>query len=103
VPSASLYAEEVSMNEQVKLLVDILEEGAKEAKVRSEMFDGTEFTIMIPKWKIDKIEHKEKNRGWIVVESHGQGEDNKVSITLPHPILNVGHRVAVDIRRVKNF
>ena len=82
------------------LLVDILEEKDGLLKIESELIDGSKFTIAVRKYLVTEISSANpQKRGWLAVDFFGQ-RDNQVSITLPQPILNHGHKVVVDVSRI---
>jgi hypothetical protein len=77
------------MDKQVKLKVKIVEERGDQTLVESRLIEGTPFQIVVPSRMVDK------EGSWIWVTSHGTVGD-KVSLTLPAPITNMGSRVTVD-------
>lgn len=88
------------MNEAVWLLVEIVETKDEWTKVKSELFDGTNFEIVVRDHDLTRIEKDSSvKRAWLMVESHGIHGD-RVSIELPRPVLDKGHRVSVDMKRI---
>ncbi len=81
------------------LLVDVLEEQNGLLKIQSELIDGSKFIIAVKKYLVTEIDSATAKRGWLAVDFFGQS-GNQVSITLPQPILNHGHKVVVDVSRI---
>jgi hypothetical protein len=87
------------MNEPALLLVEILETKGRKSKVRTLLEDDTEVIFEAPTYEIMPIKGNPP-RGWLNVVF--SGENNKrASVTLPTPILNMGHRITVSTSRIK--
>lgn len=80
------------------LLIEVVSSDDVDSIVKGELYDGTEFKIRVPNWAIEPIENKnppQGSQGWLTVDYHGE-TNGRASITLPAPILEMGHRISVD-------
>ena len=82
------------MNEKVLLLCQIVERVKEGYKLKSQLQDESEFEVVVPPHYVTPIENTNPQRAWLEVEC--SGESNRVaSITLPKPILDLGHKITV--------
>ena len=88
------------MNEQAKLLCNLIKETSKTATVASELQDGTPFQIEVSKHYIGKIEGDGPPRCWLLIEYSGE-RDGIAQITLPEPIIEQGRKITVKTNRIQ--
>lgn len=87
------------MNEKGWMMCDLLEEGRTEYLLQGELFDGTQFELKVPRTLAIKTD--DGKRAWLEITWQGKEPDgNKVSITLPKPILNFGTRININENRL---
>jgi len=90
------------MNEKVLLLCQIVERTKNGFKLKSQLQDDTEFDVVVPRHFVTPIENTDPQRAWLEVEC--SGESNRVaSITLPKPILEIGHKITVQTKNIKRI
>lgn len=88
------------MNDPAFLLVDILEVKSKTTKVRTVLHDDTEVIFEVSSHDLSPIEASKPSRGWLNVQFSGEN-NRRASITLPAPVLDMGHRITVSTSRIK--
>lgn len=91
-----------SLNEKVWLLVEIISSDDTNSIIKGELFDKTKFKIQVPSWMVEPIEDKHPLKGWLTVDYHGEA-NGRISITLPAPILNMGHRISVSPSKINKL
>ena len=89
------------MLERAWLLCDVPERNQSHVDVTSEMFDGTEFRLTVRRHLVRFLEADEQNpkRGYLEIQYSGE-EDRRATITLPVPILDMGHKITVSTDRI---
>lgn len=89
------------MYERAWLLCDVPGRTASHVDVECEMFDGTEFRLTVERHLVRFLEADEQNpkRGYLEIKYSGE-EDRRASITLPVPILDIGHRITVSTDKI---
>lgn len=87
------------MNEKGWMMCEVLEETHKEYLLQGELFDGTRFELAVP--KTIAVRTEDGKRAWLEVEWQGKEPGgSKVSIVLPKPVLNFGHRISIHESRL---
>lgn len=84
----------------VWLEVNIQSEDEYGFTVTSTMFDGTPFSIHVPKLKLE-VNTSDSTKGLLEVSRIGNGF-GYVEITLPTPVLRFGHQVRVLSNQIVN-
>ncbi len=81
------------MNDNGWLYVKIIDDKAsyQRTKIRGILFDESEFEILVDNNSLKEIDGI---NAWLKIQYHGQNEKQS-SITLPSPILNLGHKITV--------
>lgn len=87
------------MNERMFLLCEVLEKIDNKYKLRSYLQDGMAFEVIVPEQEVELISPGPPPSAWLAVESSGERYGD-VSITLPAPILDKGHKITVSMDRV---
>jgi hypothetical protein len=90
------------MNEKALLLCEVIEQKKGDCTIRSWLQDDTEFIFTVPKHFVTLIENTDPQRAWLQVEYAGES-NRTASVTLPKPILNMGHKVSVPTNKVKRI
>jgi len=87
------------MNEKCWLYCHVLKIDKKEFLLQSELYDGTKFELKV--LKTSAILSESKKNAWLNVECQGrEPNSSKLSITLPNPIINYGHRIVVHDKNI---
>ena len=93
------------MSEKALLKCVVLKESDSVRRIKSQILDGQEFEIDVPRWYVILTERESENHcqeGWLEVELLGEVQlDQKCSIKLPTSTNQFGDRINVNSSQLK--